>query len=57
MGSSLNAVVSPAVAARNEHHEGDEYYSNVGMPIVIGLALMVISLLLALVLSFYDRKT
>jgi hypothetical protein len=57
MGSSLNAIVSTKVASQNVYHEGSEYYWNVGMPLIIGLGFMVFSLLLALVLSYYDRKT
>lgn len=30
---------------------------NVGVPLIIGLVFMVISLILAFVLSYYDRRT
>lgn len=57
MGSSLNAIVSTKVSAlyKDGNHEGE--FLNVGMPMLIGLGFMVASLLLALLLSYYDRRT
>lgn len=56
MGSSLNAIVSTTVAdSYKSDHE--EWYLNVGMPLLIGLGIMIFSLVLAVLLSYYDRKT
>lgn len=56
MGSSLNAIVSTKVS--QSYHENDgEWYPNVGVPLLIGLGFMIISLILAFILAYFDRKT
>jgi len=59
MGSSLNSIISTTVSS--QYPEGQQkdngYYMGVGIPLVIGLAFMILSFVLAFVLAYYDRKT
>lgn len=58
MGSSLNAIVSTKVSQSYQEHEHEgEWFPNVGVPLLIGLGFMIISLILAFVLAYFDRKT
>ena len=54
LGSALNAAVSPAVA---EKFVKDANAENVGVPLLIGLGLMIISLIFALGLAYIDKRS
>ena len=54
LGSAVNAAVSPAIAKNYHENEG---YENVGIPLFLGLGLMVISLGFGFLLAYFDKKS
>jgi hypothetical protein len=57
MGSSLNAVVSTAIAKHYKETEEKGTHLTVAGPLFFALILMVVSLLFALLLAWIDKKT
>jgi MFS family permease len=57
MGSSLNAIVSPYFANVYKADVNNKSSMNVGVPLMIGLGFIIASLLIALVLCYFDKKT
>ena len=55
LGSAVNAALSPAVASKYDKH--NDNYENVGIPLLIGLGLMILSLVFALILAYIDRRS
>ena len=56
MGSSLNAVLSPAISKSFKNSEPDTHL-NVAAPLFLALILMAVNLLLAFLLSYIDKRT
>lgn len=56
MGSSLNAVLSPDISKSSKENQPDTHL-NVAAPLFLALMLMGVSLLLAFLLAYIDRKT
>lgn len=53
LGSALNAIVSPTIAGRYS----SKHFENVGIPLLIGLGVMLVSTLFALLLADIDKST
>lgn len=53
----MNAITSPSIAGKFEHSGEHENYENVGLPLFVGLGMMIFSLVMAIVLFIIDKRS